>query len=372
VLLNTGPDDQPSRRSSGPARAWRAFRAWRRGRPFWAGLFTAAAGLIILAPPYATLHLGDLVISIKTLGGVSALLIGALLLMCAGAMWLRPGVRFPAGVVAVLLSLIALVTTNLGGFLVGTLLGLVGGALAVAWTDRPRVKHKRGKREPKAAPMAALSLVGMVLLQPTPTSEPPPSSSAPPTSVSSSPAPTSTPTPTPSEEVPSSSAPPPSSVVPPSSSAQAPPPPPVDPLPVLAANRAWTLQASRLDLGGLDFLGVGDALLDGRLVRVLKFTSHDMKITNLVQTADLGDGHQLVTTAAPGSVSTVSSGRIELFTVRLKGNLDILGIKIPVDYTAANPPPLNIPFVTFTEVTVQNTDLRGGTLTIPGARIAVT
>jgi hypothetical protein len=364
VLLNAGPDDQPSRRSSGPVRAWRAFRAWRRGRPFWAGLFVLAAGLIILAPPYATLHLGDLVISIKTLGGVSALLIGTLLLICAGAMWFRPGVRFPAGVVAVLLSLIALVTTNLGGFLVGTLLGLVGGALAVAWTDRPRVKRTRRKREPKAAPMAALSLVGMVLLQPTVTSEPPPPSS-------SEPPPTSVSVPPPSSVEPTPSAPP-SSSQPPSSSPEAPAPPAEDPLPVLAANRAWTLQASRLDLGGLDFLGIGDALLDGQLVKVLKFTSREMKITNLVQTADLGDGHQLVTTAAPGSVSTVSSGKIELFTVRLKGNLDILGIKIPVDYTAANPPPLNIPFVTFTEVTVQNTDLRGGTLKIPGARIVVT
>jgi hypothetical protein len=126
-----------------------------------------------------------------------------------------------------------------------------------------------------------------------------------------------------------------------------------------------------LELGGLNFTGVEEVPLDGALVKVLKFTSTSMKITNLVQTADLGDGRSLVTEAAPGSVSTVDSGKIDLYTLRLKGNLDIIGIKIPVDYTAANPPPLNIPFVTFTEVTVQNTDLRGGVLKIPGAHISV-
>ncbi len=138
----------------------------------------------------------------------------------------------------------------------------------------------------------------------------------------------------------------------------------------MAANRAWTLKASRLELGGLDFTGVREVPLDGRQVEVLRFTATSLKITNLVQTADLGDGHALVTAAAPGSVSTVDSGRIELLTLRLKGNLDILGLRIPVDYTAANPPPLNVPFAAFTEVTVQNTDLRGGVLRIPGARIS--
>lgn len=135
--------------------------------------------------------------------------------------------------------------------------------------------------------------------------------------------------------------------------------------------REWTLTASRLDLGGLNFAGVVDALLNGQVVKVLKFTASDMKIRDLVQSAEVSPGVKLVTAARPGSTSTVSSGRIELYTIQLKGNLDLLGIKIPVDYTAAHPPPLTVPFATFTEVTVRNTDLKGGTLTIPGARISV-
>ncbi|MEV6240811.1 DUF6114 domain-containing protein [Lentzea sp. NPDC051838] len=129
-------------------KAWRAFTAWRRGRPFWAGLFVAAGAFIILFPPFVGVKLGDMVISIKTIGGVSALLIGTLLAICAVSLWLQPKFRLAAGIVTVLLSLVALVVTNLGGFLMGTILSLLGGALAVAWTDNPKEpkKAKKAKR----------------------------------------------------------------------------------------------------------------------------------------------------------------------------------------------------------------------------------
>jgi hypothetical protein len=223
----------------------------------------------------------------------------------------------------------------------------------------------------RTQPLAAVAMVAVLALQPPSSTEPPPSS----TPGSSSPAPTST-TPEPPASSTSSTPPPASSSGPaqppsaePSPSTPAPPPP--APAPVAAGGREWTLTASRLDLGGLNFAGVVDALVSGQLVKVLKFTANDMKIKDLVQTGEISPGYKLVTAARPGSTSTVSPGRIELYTVQLKGNLDLLGIKIPVDYTAAHPPPLNVPFVTFTEVTVRNTDLIGGTLKIPGARISV-
>ncbi|WP_045315518.1 hypothetical protein [Lentzea aerocolonigenes] len=144
--------------------------------------------------------------------------------------------------------------------------------------------------------------------------------------------------------------------------------------------RSWTLTASRLDLNFLNFVGVVDTVLNGQAVKVLKFTTSDMKIKDLVQTAEVQPGIKLITAARAGSTSTVNLNPvpgspkpplIELYTLQLKGNLDILGIKIPVNYTAASPPPLNVPFVSFTDVTVRNTDLKGGNLTIPGARISV-
>lgn len=146
--------------------------------------------------------------------------------------------------------------------------------------------------------------------------------------------------------------------------------------------REWTLKASRLELNGLNFVGVVDSVLNGQVIKVLKFTTSDMKIRDLVQTAEVSPGVKLITAARAGSISTVNlkpfnggskepPPLIELFTIQLKGNLDFLGIKIPVDYTAAHPPPLNVPLVAFTDVTVRNTDLKGGNLTIPGAQISI-
>jgi hypothetical protein len=130
-------------------RIWRGFTAWRRGRPFWAGLFVAAGALIILFPPFFGVKLGDIVISIQTLGGVSALMIGSLLAICAVSLWVAPKFRLASGIVTVLLSLVALVVTNLGGFLFGTILSLLGGALAVAWTNEPK-EPKKAKRKHRA------------------------------------------------------------------------------------------------------------------------------------------------------------------------------------------------------------------------------
>lgn len=230
----------------------------------------------------------------------------------------------------------------------------------------------------RTQPLAAIAMVAVLALQPPSSSEPPPPSSSSPAPTSSSeppPVSSSSATPPPaSSSVPT----PPSSTEPPPTSA---PPPPPAPAPVAGGGREWTLKASRLELGSLNFVGVVDALLNGQVVKVLKFTTRDMKIKDLVQTAEVSPGVKLVTAARAGSTSTVNlipaKGEtkpppiIELFTVQLKGNLDILGIKIPVDYSAAHPPPLNVPFATFTDVTVRNTDLKGGTLTIPGARISV-
>lgn len=230
----------------------------------------------------------------------------------------------------------------------------------------------------RTQPMAAVAMIAVLALQPPSSTEPPPdpsSSSSPVPTTSSEPPPTSsssaTPPPT-SSSVPTL----PPSTEPPTSSA----PPPPAPAPVAAGGREWTLTASRLELGGLNFVGVVDTLLNGKVVKVLKFTTSDMKIRDLVQSAEVAPGLKLVTAARAGSTSTVNRvplpGQpapplIELFTVQLKGKLDILGIKIPVDYTAAHPPPLNVPFATFTDVTVRNSDLKGGNLTIPGARISV-
>lgn len=119
----------------------RAFRRWRRGRPFWAGMFTLLAALVLLYPPYASLRFGDVVVSLRTVGGLSALVIGVVLIACAASLWIRPEFRLVAGGVTLLLSVVSVVTANLGSLLLGTTLGVVGAALAVAWSPR----HERAE-----------------------------------------------------------------------------------------------------------------------------------------------------------------------------------------------------------------------------------
>ncbi|MEW2252604.1 MULTISPECIES: DUF6114 domain-containing protein [unclassified Streptomyces] len=115
------------------------FRDWRRTRPFWAGLFTLLGGVPIAYFPYATLKLGTMSIAMATTAGAGSLIIGVLLITLGLTMWFQKATRVFAGVAAILLALVSLVVSNIGGFLMGFLLALIGGALAVSWAPaKPR------------------------------------------------------------------------------------------------------------------------------------------------------------------------------------------------------------------------------------------
>ncbi|MCX4734800.1 DUF6114 domain-containing protein [Streptomyces sp. NBC_01363] len=112
---------------------WRRFRTWRGNRPFWAGLFTMVGGLPIAYFPYANMHLGNVTLAMSTTAGAGSLIIGILLVTLGLTMWFHHIVRVFAGVAAILLALISLPVANIGGFLVGFLFALLGGALSVSW-----------------------------------------------------------------------------------------------------------------------------------------------------------------------------------------------------------------------------------------------
>ncbi|WP_371662660.1 DUF6114 domain-containing protein [Streptomyces sp. NBC_00280] len=109
------------------------FRAWRGTRPFWAGLFVLLAGIPIMYFPYAHLTLGQLTIRMSTTAGAGSLIIGVLLVVLGISLWFQKHVRTFAGTAAILLGLVSLPVSNFGGFVIGFLLALVGGALAIAW-----------------------------------------------------------------------------------------------------------------------------------------------------------------------------------------------------------------------------------------------
>jgi hypothetical protein len=122
----------------------RPFRRWRRGRPFYAGLSIAVAGLDIWYWPHSSvgkmLSMG--------LPGISSLFIAIFLLVFAVTVWFFPTYRVFSGIAAIMLALLSLVATNLGGFFIGFLCGMLGGAFAIAWTPRTdyTVETRRQRR----------------------------------------------------------------------------------------------------------------------------------------------------------------------------------------------------------------------------------
>ncbi|WP_234583227.1 DUF6114 domain-containing protein [Micromonospora sp. MH99] len=118
-------------RPSSVAQAWRTFRRWRRSRPFWGGLFTILAGVEMFASTRMTIN-GLSFHSGAT--GLLSLLIPVILVSCGVLLWFTPAQRLFYSIVAAVTAVYALIGLNLGGFFVGLLLGIVGSALAFAWT----------------------------------------------------------------------------------------------------------------------------------------------------------------------------------------------------------------------------------------------
>lgn len=136
---------------------------------------------------------------------------------------------------------------------------------------------------------------------------------------------------------------------------------------VTVADNAWTLKASSLLLKGADYQGVVKVrTASGKTKKVLKYV--------ISGGTEIGDLHQTVTEqgityhvqAGKGTKpSTITGGKTIMYTESISGNL--LGL-IPITFSPDSPPPLNIPVIYFTNVTVQQAAQYGGTLTIPGMR----
>ena len=105
------------------------FRRFRRTRPFWAGLLVLIAGveigLLPLGPTDELIKAGK--------SAAAGLACAAALLLMGVLILLLPSQRVLAGLIAVGAALASFVLSNLGGFAVGMLLGVLGGSMAVGW-----------------------------------------------------------------------------------------------------------------------------------------------------------------------------------------------------------------------------------------------
>ncbi|MGV9884212.1 DUF6114 domain-containing protein [Streptomyces sp. NPDC003006] len=130
----------------------RTVRRWRRTRPFWGGLLLILGGAELLLVPLSPL---TVLVSLG-LGGIAALGIGIALVVAGLFLWFLPHTHHYVSLNALILSVLSFAATNLGGFLVGMLLGIAGSAMGFGWTPvpedaeedpaRPRARDGQGTR----------------------------------------------------------------------------------------------------------------------------------------------------------------------------------------------------------------------------------
>jgi hypothetical protein len=118
-----------------------AFWRWRHARPFWGGLFVFLGGaemfLTVKAPLPVVVHVG--------MQGFIGYLLPIVLALLGLLIIVNPAQRLFYSLVAAVLALASWLTSNLGGFVIGLLLALVGSALTFAWSPD---KHAPAKQPP--------------------------------------------------------------------------------------------------------------------------------------------------------------------------------------------------------------------------------
>jgi hypothetical protein len=130
------PEDWPTEQFTRPIRhpvLW----VWCGQRPWLAALLTVAGGLTIALVPNAEFS----VVILPGVAGLSGLVLGTLVVACGLFLVFSPQIHGLIGIAAVLLSLVSFVSSNLGGLIVGMLLGVIGGSLGFGWHSparRPR------------------------------------------------------------------------------------------------------------------------------------------------------------------------------------------------------------------------------------------
>ncbi len=344
-------------------RAWRSWRNWRRSRPFWGGLLIIAGGAEILSTSVVSLGVA-LRAGLGGLGGFPGTVIALVLVLSGVLLWFSPAQRVFYSIVAVVLAIATFNTINYGGFLIGMLLGIVGGALAFAWVPGPGMPRGRparrgigpgrwtGRLRPpgggsdaghllaiamaaliapghaltgRAPAMPAMSPAGCILFvictSPTPVASPPASGPSAP------PLPRPVPNPSPTRAAPGGRPPgPPKAPGKPGGLRRASPPRGG----LLAAASPSQLTAGSARLAGLAYDGVAEVpRAIGPPLPMMKFTLSSATLTGRPTLTIHEHGTTAVTTTSVLSFS----GHVVLYATKLSG--DLLGV--PVTITASSP-----------------------------------
>lgn len=119
-------------------------KKWRKSRPIWGAAITIISGLMILWVPLNLYLSTFLPGSIAVIG----LLFGGLITLIGIMALFFPGSAKMLGIFTIFLSILSVIGA-LGGFLFGTIFGIIGGSLLIAWRIVPAVESVKEKAPPR-------------------------------------------------------------------------------------------------------------------------------------------------------------------------------------------------------------------------------
>lgn len=104
------------------------FKSWRLRRPFWGATLSILSGLIILWVPAMLYEVAVAPGSILFVG----FFLGGLTLLLGILAYIMPKLSTLFGIFMIFASVLSIMGA-LGGFVIGTILGIIGGSLCIAW-----------------------------------------------------------------------------------------------------------------------------------------------------------------------------------------------------------------------------------------------
>jgi hypothetical protein len=329
-----------------------AFRGWRRTRPFWGGFLLLLAGIELLLIPLSGIFIHGavrLVVYIG-IGGVFGVLLGALLIACGLLLWLNPAHRTFYAIAGVLLAVLSFIASNLGGFFIGMLLGIVGGSMGFGWTPsadqparRPLDPPRHGGRVMAAAVLPLLLLASTTLAGQTTAHDttppqqqncilwvlclPSPAPSPDPAPAASQPVPAGAGTgATPGSSPGSSSQP--GTLAGPASGSQSRSRTAVGPPGVEASTATSVIVAGSATLDGLSYQGTAQVPTASGTLTMMKFTMSSLTLAGDVRATVSQNGQTTVTTNS----SLEFNGGVVLYATTLSGRL----LGVPITLTPRN------------------------------------
>ena len=112
-------------------RARHRFAVYRKTRPFWGGL-TCMLGGFFIAKPLLGASWGFY--SALGVAGFTPMILGGAIIVAGLVSVITPAQRHFPSVVAIMLAVASLPLANLGGWVIGMLLAIVGAGFCFAWT----------------------------------------------------------------------------------------------------------------------------------------------------------------------------------------------------------------------------------------------